>query len=65
MNLCQLKLLQVALFFTLLIIYHINVVTISTSIKSMNWKYQLLLKMPPLKIKYRGGHRQTSIQGFY
>ena len=40
--------MQVALFFTLLIINHINVVMIEVSIKSMNWN-QLLLKLSILK----------------
>ena len=48
MNLLQPKLLQVALFFALLIINHINVVMMEVSIKSMNWN-QLLLKLSILK----------------
>ena len=48
MNLHLLKLLQVALFLTLLIIYHINAVMTQISIERMNWN-QLLLKLSTQK----------------
>ena len=48
MNLLQMKLLQVALFFTLLVIDHVNIAMTLISIKRMNWN-QLLLKLSTLK----------------
>ena len=42
------KLLQVALFFTLLVIDHVNIAMTLISIKRMNWN-QLLLKLSTLK----------------
>ena len=48
MNLLQLKLLQVALFFTFLIINHINVEMVKISMKKVNWN-QLILKFSTLK----------------
>ena len=42
------KLLEVALFFTLLLNYHINIEITKISVKWMNWN-QLLLKLSTLK----------------
>ena len=42
------KLLEVALFFTLLLNYHINIAITKISVKWMNWN-QLLLKLSTLK----------------